>query len=463
MAHLTPPSLNAAQWRARLHNAIPGGAHTYSRGDDQFPQNAPPILSRGKGAYVWDADGCRYLDYGMALRAVTLGYGDARVNAAAAAAMDDGVNLTRATLTELRAAETLINLIPSVDMVKFAKNGSNVTTAAVKIARSFTGRRFVCVPRQQPFFSFDDWFIGTTNLKRGIPGEHVTHTLVFDYGDASSLKALFDAHPGEIAAVMLEPATTMLPCDQKCQNPADWPLSSCASCPNNAGNFLHQVQAMCRQDGALFILDEMITGFRWHVAGAQTFFGVTPDLCTFGKGMANGYSVAAVAGRREVMQVGSIDQPGMERTFLLSTTHGAEMPGLAAFIETVRIYQEEAVTDHLWNYGKQLKSGLTEVASRHGLDQHFVMDGPAISLNYLTLDKDKKPSMALRTLYAQEMIRNGVMMPWVAVSQSHGDTELALTLDAADKALAVLKRALDSKVEDFLLGPAIKPVFRSHN
>ena len=220
---------------------------------------------------------------------------------------------------------------------------------------------------------------------------------------------------------------------------------------------------MCRQDGALFILDEMITGFRWHVAGAQTFFGVTPDLCTFGKGMANGYSVAAVAGRREVMQVGSIDQPGMERTFLLSTTHGAEMPGLAAFIETVRIYQEEAVTDHLWNYGKRLKSGLTEVASRHGLDQHFVIDGPAISLNYLTLDKDKKPSMDLRTLYAQEMIRNGVMMPWVAVSQSHGDTELALTLDAADKALAVLKQALDSKVEDFLMGPAIKPVFRSHN
>ena len=463
MAQLPPNNVEASEWRARLHKAIPGGAHTYSRGDDQFPLNAPPILSRGKGAYVWDADGRRYLDYGMALRAVTLGYGDQRVNAAAAAAMDDGVNLTRATWTELQAAETLINLIPSVDMVKFAKNGSNVTTAAVKIARAYTGRRFVCVPRQQPFFSFDDWFIGTTSLKRGIPGEHVTHTLVFDYGDANSLKALFDAHPGEIAAVMLEPATTMVPCGSTCQQPSEWPQSSCASCPNNSGNFLHQVQAMCRQDGALFILDEMITGFRWHVAGAQTFFGVTPDLCTFGKGMANGYSVAAVAGRRDVMEVGAIDQPGMERTFLLSTTHGAEMPGLAAFIETVRIYQTEAVTDHLWSYGKRLKSGLSQVASRHGLAEHFVMDGPAISLSYLTLDSDKKPSMALRTLYAQEMIKHGILMPWVAVSQSHGDAELALTLDAADKALGVLKQALDSNVDDFLLGPAIKPVFRTHN
>lgn len=463
MAQLIPPSLDATEWRARLHKAIPGGAHTYSRGDDQFPQNAPPILTRGKGAYVWDADGRRFLDYGMALRAVTLGYADPRVNAAAAAAMDDGVNLTRATWTELQAAETLIKLVPSVDMVKFAKNGSNVTTAAVKIARAYTGRRFVCVPRQQPFFSFDDWFIGTTSLKRGIPGEHVIHTLVFDYGNADSLKALFDEHPGQIAAVMLEPATTMIPCVGSCQQQAEWPQSPCSACPNNTGNFLHQVQAMCRQDGALFILDEMITGFRWHVAGAQTFFGVTPDLCTFGKGMANGYSVAAVAGRREVMQVGSIDKPGMERTFLLSTTHGAEMPGLAAFIETVRIYQTEAVTDHLWGYGKQLKSGLTEVASRHGLSRHFVMDGPAISLNYLTLDHDGKPSMALRTLYAQEMIRHGVLMPWLAVSQSHGETELALTLEAADKALAVVKQALDSRVEDFLLGPAIQPVFRPHN
>lgn len=463
MAQMNLPPLSADEWRTRLHKAIPGGAHTYSRGDDQFPRNAPPILSRGKGAYVWDADDRKFLDYGMALRAVTLGYGDQRVNAAAAAAMDDGVNLTRATWTELQAAETLINLIPSVDMVKFAKNGSNVTTAAVKIARAYTGRQLVCVPRQQPFFSFDDWFIGTTNLKRGIPQEHVSHTLVFDYGDADSLKALFDAHPGQIAAVMLEPATTMIPCGSSCQQHAQWPKPACADCPNNAQNFLHQVQAMCRKDGALFILDEMITGFRWHVAGAQTFFGVTPDLCTFGKGMANGYSVAAVAGRREVMQVGSIDQPGMERTFLLSTTHGAEMPGLAAFIETVRIYQTEAVTDHLWAYGKRLKAGLSELAVRHGLSRNFIMDGPAICLNFLTLGHDGKPDLALRTLYAQEMIRHGVLMPWIAISQSHGDTELALTLDAADKAMSVLKQALESKVQDFLLGPAIKPVFRSHN
>ncbi|MBS0308525.1 MAG: glutamate-1-semialdehyde 2,1-aminomutase [Proteobacteria bacterium] len=460
MANLSQDQLSADEWRARVHRAIPGGAHTYSRGDDQFPANAPPLLTHGKGAYVWGVDGRKFLDYGMALRAVTLGYADERVNAAAFNEMQAGVNLTRATLTELRAAEALIDLIPSVEMVKFAKNGSNVTTAAVKIARAFTGRRYVCVPRQHPFFSFDDWFIGTTSLKRGIPEEHVSGTLVFDYGDIASLRALFDAHPGEIAAVMMEPATALTPCPPSCQE--KWPEQAC-TCANNGGNFLQQVQALCRASDALFILDEMITGFRWHLRGAQAFFGVTPDLCTFGKGMANGFSVAAVGGRRDVMRVGSIDEPGMERTFLLSSTHGAEMPGLGAFIETVRIYQEDKVTDHLWQYGKKLKAGLNEVAQRHGLSQHFVMDGPAISLNYLTLDRDGKPSMALRTLYAQEMIQRGVLMPWIAISQSHGDAELAMTLEAADGALAVLKQALDDKIENFLVGPAIRPVFRSHN
>ncbi|KQV95985.1 glutamate-1-semialdehyde 2,1-aminomutase [Rhizobacter sp. Root1221] len=446
--------------RARLHRAIPGGAHTYSRGDDQFPAIAPPLFVRGKGAHAWDTAGNRFLDYGMALRAVTLGYADPRINAAAAAEMEKGVNLTRATLTELEAAEALIDLIPSVEMVKFAKNGSNVTTAAVKIARAYTGKRYVCVPRQQPFFSFDDWFIGTTALKRGIPTDQVSATLVFDYNDIASLKALFDAHPGEIAAVMLEPATTATPCPPSSQAPANWPGQP--GCPGET-NFLQEVQSLCRAQGALFILDEMITGFRWHLQGAQTFFGVQPDLTTFGKGMANGFSVAAVGGRREVMAVGSIDRPGMERTFLLSTTHGAEMPGLGAFIETVNIYRSEKVVDHLWAYGKKLRDGMTEISNRHGLAQHFQMDGPAISLNYLTRDRSGNLSLALRTLFAQELLKRGVMMPWIAISQAHGEAELQQTLEAVDGALGVFVQALDAGTDGLLQGQAIRPVFRTHN
>ena len=460
------PPINAdfESLRARLHRAIPGGAHTYSRGDDQFPATAPPLFLRGKGAYAWDSHDTRFLDYGMALRAVTLGYADPRVNAAAAVEMEKGVNLTRASLTELEAAEVLIDLIPSIEMVKFGKNGSNVTTAAIKIARAYTGKRYVCVPRQQPFFSFDDWFIGTTALKRGIPVDQTSATLIFDYNNIGSLQQLFDAHPGEIAAVMLEPATTLIPCPPTCTQNTGWPDTGiCVGCVSNPRNFLHQVQGLCRANGALFVLDEMITGFRWHLGGAQSFFGVEPDISTFGKGMANGFSVAAVGGRRDVMEVGAINQPGMERTFLLSTTHGAEMTGLGAFIETVRIYREEDVVGHLWNYGKRLRDGMREVAAKHGLSGHFQVDGPVISLNYLTRNSEGEVSLSYRTLFAQELLKRGVMMPWIAISQSHGAVELQITLDALDGALSVYTQALDGGVERFLQGPAIRPVFRTHN
>jgi len=445
-----------------LHAVIPGGAHTYSRGDDQFPSNAPQILERGQDAYVWDPEGNRFLDYGMALRAVTLGYANSRVNAAAFREIEKGNNLTRASLTELEAAEKLVEIVPGAEMVKFAKNGSNVTTAAVKIARAYTGRRYVCVPRQHPFFSFDDWFIGTTPITRGIPSTHHSSTLLFDYGDAATLEKLFEENPGEIAAVMLEPATAATPCPAACTRELSYE-QPCHGCPESGGNFLKTVQGLCRENGALFILDEMITGFRWHLQGAQKYFGVTPDLTTFGKGMANGFSVAAVTGRKDVMSVGAIKGTVSERTFLLSSTHGAEMSGLGAFLETVAFYEEYDVCRHMWSYGKQLRDGLRALAIECGVQDHFLVDGPSVSLNYLTRDQQGKLSMEFRTLFSQEMIRGGVLMPWIAVSYAHGDLELEMTLNAARKALCVYRDALDKGVGYFLDGSAIKPVFRKHN
>lgn len=446
----------------RLHRVIPGGAHTYSRGDDQYPSNAPQILERGKGAYVYAPDGTRLLDYGMGLRAITLGYADERVNRAALRGMEMGVNLTRASTLELEAAERLVSLIDGADMVKFAKNGSNVTTAATKLARAYTGRRYVAVPRQHPFFSFDDWFIGATALKRGIPSQHAETTLLFDYGNPATLQALFEAHPGQIAAVMLEPATTVGPCGS-CANADRLAPPRCSTCSGQPENFLAQVQRMCRQDGALFILDEMITGFRWHLKGAQHLFGVQPDLTTFGKGMANGFAVAALVGRREVMECGGINRPGQERTFLISTTHGGEMASLAAFLETVKIYEEEPVVDQLWSFGAKLLTGLEGIARELGIGHSFEVQGNAISMNYVTLDAQGAPSLALRTLFSQEMIRNGVLMPWIAQSYAHRDAELDQTLSAARRALAVYAQALEQGVDKFLQGPVIKPVFRQFN
>lgn len=448
-------------YQTRLQKVIPGGAHTYSRGHDQFPANAPQILARGLGARVWDPEGKEYLDYGMALRAVTLGYANPRVNQAAIRQIENGNNLTRASVVELEAAELITQIIPGAEMVKFAKNGSNATTAAAKIARAYTGKRYICVPRQHPFFSFDDWFVGTTPLQRGIPPEHVSSTLIFDYKDIQSLRSLFDANPGQIAAVMLEPATTVTPCSADCSELSA--NSTCLACPHKEKNFLHQVQALCRKEEALFILDEMITGFRWTLEGAASYFGVQPDLMTFGKGMANGFSVAAVTGRREVMEVGAIDKHGAERVFLLSTTHGGEMSGLGAFIETVKIYQEKDVCRHLWDFGSQLKKQMNDLAVELGIHDFFEIVGPAISLNYVTRDPQGDVSLEYRTLFNQEMIRNRVFMPWIAQSWAHKSGELDQTLGAARNALKLYSRALEEGLASHLDSPAIKPVFRKFN
>lgn len=430
----------------RLNRVIPGGAHTYSRGDDQYPSNAPQILDRGEGAYVYTPDGSKFLDYGMSLRAVTLGYSEPSVNAAAIDAIQKGNNLTRASYVELEAAELLVSLIDSVDMVKFTKNGSTATSAAVKLARAYTGRELIARCAQHPFFSYDDWFIGSTPITNGIPNNIIEQTKMFDFNDLNSLQRLVDEFPNQIACVILEPAATEEP-----------------SVDANGENFLQKVQKFCNKNGIIFILDEMITGFRWHIKGAQHVYNVTPDLCTFGKAMANGFSVAAVAGKREIMQLGSIDRPGEDRLFLLSTTHGAEMAGLSAFIRSVQFLQENPVIEHLWMYGGSLVAMMNDLANKFGLSDHFKVSGPVVNPYYLTLDTNGKMSLELRTLFAQEMIKNGVLIPWLAFSWKHGPEELEFTQRALEASFDVLSHAVQDGIGKYLVGPAIRPVFRKKN
>jgi glutamate-1-semialdehyde 2,1-aminomutase len=428
-------------YQDRLLRVIPGGAHTYSRGYDQYPANAPQILARGKGAYVFDPDGNRFLDYGMALRAVSIGYAEDDIDAAAFKQIRHGNNLTRPSLVELEAAELLVELIDSADMVKFTKNGSTSVSAAVKLARAYTGRELVACCAEHPFFSYDDWFIGSTPITRGIPRDAIRNTKLFHFNDVGSLEALIADHPEQIACVVLEGANMEEPKD----------------------GFLVKVRELCDRNRIVMILDEMITGFRWHMKGAQHFYGVRPDLCTFGKAMANGFSVSCVTGRRELMELGSIEFEGRERVFLLSTTHGAEMGGLGAFVATMNFMRAHNVVEHLWHFGRQLTSMMRRQADIHGIGENFKVGGPACSPFYLTLDASGAPSFALRTLFCQEMIRNDVLMPWIALSYRHREQELAATECAVNKAFAVYRRAIDHGVDKYLEGPVIKPVFRQRN
>lgn len=428
-------------YKNRLLNVIPGGAHTYSRGYDQFPSNAPEILKRGKGSYIYDENNNKFLDYGMGLRAVNLGYSNKKVNKAAFKQINFGNNLTKPSLIELEAAELFVDTIDSADMVKFTKNGSSATTAAIKLSRAYTGRKMIARCIEQPFLSYDDWFIGSTPIKLGINQNDIDNTKSFNYNDVESLKKVFSEYPNQIACVILEPATT--------EHPKE--------------NFLHKVKEICHKNGALFILDEMITGFRWHLKGAQYYYKIEPDLSTFGKAMANGHSVSAVAGKKEIMKLGSIELIGAERLFLLSSTHGAEMGALGAFVATLKFIKSNGVINHNWEYGDRLISLINETSLKHGLQNSIIAGGLGCNPYYTTLDKNGKNCLGLRTLFSQEMINNKVLMPWISISYSHNKKELNITKKALEKTFEIYKKALEFSYDKYLIGDAIKPVFRKYN
>jgi glutamate-1-semialdehyde 2,1-aminomutase len=389
---------------------------------------------------VWDVDGNELVEYGMGLRAVTLGHAYRPVVEAAQRQMLLGANFTRPSTIELESAEEILGLIRGADMVKFAKNGSDVTTAAVKLSRAYTGRDMVAVCGDQPFFSVEDWFIGSTPVAAGIPEAIKALTVKFHYNDPASLAALFAQYPGRIACVMLEPATAMEP----------------------ANGFLQEVQRLCAAHGALFVLDEMITGFRWHLGGGQEYYGVVPDLASFGKAMGNGFSVSALVGKREIMELGGLHHD-RDRVFLLSTTHGAETHCLAAAIAVMRTYQREKVVEYLWYQGERLRDGLRNVIDGLGLAAHFQVLGMPCNLVYATRDENRQPSQLFRTLFLQEMLNRGFIMPSMVVSFSHSDADIDRTVAAAGEALLVYRRALEEGIAKYLVGRPVKPVMRQRN
>jgi glutamate-1-semialdehyde 2,1-aminomutase len=422
------------------HSLIPGGAHTYAKGDDQFPLLAPGFIARGSGCHVWDVDGNEYIEYGMGLRAVTLGHAFQPVVDAAYRQMQLGVNFSRPAEIELRLAESLLDVVPGAEMVKFAKNGSDVITAAVKLARAHTGRDLVAICEDHPFFSTDDWFIGTTQMDAGIPRVTAQLTLKFRYDDLQSLKKLFELHPGQIACVVMEAETVLQP----------------------SLGYLKSVKELCEANGAILIFDEMITGFRWDIGGAQKFHGVTPHLSAFGKAMANGFAVSALAGKREIMRLGGLDHD-RPRVFLLSTTHGAETHALAASLETIRVYRELNVVELLWRQGEKLRSLISESIQENRLEGFFELAGRPCNLIFRTMDAKRQPSQSFRTLFMQELIRRGVIAPSFVVSFSHSDADIELTAEVVSEVLAIYRKALDEGVEKYLEGRPVKPVNRKFN
>ncbi|KPV61089.1 glutamate-1-semialdehyde 2,1-aminomutase [Paenibacillus sp. A3] len=430
-------SADLAKKAARL---IPAGCHTYSKGADQFPQLAPGFIQSGSGAWVTDVDHNTFLDWGMGLRSVSLGYDYPRVTRKVMEHVRRGSNFTRPSPIEIEVAELLTDMIPSADMVKFAKNGSDVTTAAIRLSRAYTGRKRVAYCKEHPFFSFDDWFIGTTPCDNGIPDQLSELSVPFHYNDIASLERIFEQYPDDIAAVIMEPVTGERP----------------------AADFLQRVRQLTQKHGAVLVFDEMITGFRFGLPGAQTAFGVEPDLSTFGKAIGNGFSCAVLAGKREIMELGGLDHPYV-RTFLISATNAAETHALAAVQETVLEFREKDVIDHIERTGKELMAGWRQVTAIHGLERYLQIGGYPNSPVIICKDEQENSSFAFRTIFLQEMIREGVLIPYVSISYSHGGSEVAKTLEALDQTCKAYKKALEQGAQSVLVGPAVKPVFRKFN
>ena len=436
-------------YRKEIHDLIPGGAHTYSKGDDQFPAIAPAAIDYGKGAYVWDIDGNKFLDCSMGLTSVSLGHAYEQVLDAVKKELDRGVNFQRPSVLEKVTAEKFLSLIPQHEMIKFAKNGSIVTTAAVKLARAFTGRKLVAFPGDHPFYSYDDWFIGSTACNKGVPSEFSELSVTFKSCDIESLKQLFKQFPGQIACVITEPEKS--PCGNGCL------------CKQSPAEFLSEAIDLAHQHGALFIIDEMVSGFKTAFPGAITKYGLKADMATWGKGIANGFSFCALTGTREVMNLGGINKIGAEKVFLISTTHGGETHAMAATNATIDVFMQNNVVSRNHQIGNAIIQGCQQaiMASKTSRFVDIIPCNWLIAFNF----RDNKGQLcaAIRTLAMQEMIKRGILFQGSFVPCfSHTLDDVAFFVEAFEKTLSLLDKAIKNGVEQYLIGEPIKPVFRKY-
>lgn len=429
-------------YRAEVHQRIPGGAHTYSKGDDQFPELSPAAFARGLGGHVWDVDGNEYIDCALGLGSVSLGHAWRPVIDAVRAQLDLGSNFQRPAAIELEFAREFLAEIPGADRIKFSKNGSGATTAAVKLSRAFTGRPLVAFPGNHPFYSYDDWFVGTTPCNSGIPEAVQSMSLTYDSLRPETLDRLFKDHPGQIACVVTEPEE-LIP---------------------STPDALREVARIAKRNGAVFVVDEMVTGFRAAWPGAHIAQGIEADLATWGKAIGNGFSLCALTGRADIMDLGGLTQTRAPRVFLISTTHGGETSAIAAARTVLREYKSRDVLARHKQLVSAVADGMRAAVTTHRLEDHLEIHAPPWRAVTLCRDSSGQISAEFKTLLMQEMIGRGVFFQGIFLPcYAHTDEDVAKIILAFDAACAVYREAIDSGVGQFLIGPPVRPVFRKFN
>ncbi|MDP2175514.1 MAG: glutamate-1-semialdehyde 2,1-aminomutase [Bacteroidota bacterium] len=433
---------NSDEYRRVIHSLIPGGAHTYSKGDDQFPILSPAAIAYGKGAYCWDIDGNKFLDTTMGLTSVSLGHAYEPVIERVKMELEKGVNFTRPSIIEKVMAEKFLSLVPQHDMIKFAKNGSTATTAAVKLARAYTGRKIVARPIDHPFYSYDDWFIGSTDCDFGITDETKQLTVTYKSDSIEEISNLFQKYPNQIACIISEPEK--------------W--------NELEPDFYNKAIEIAHKNGALWIMDEMITGFKTDFPGSIKKFNAQPDMATWGKGIANGFSFCALTGKKEIMEYGGIKRFGERKLFLVSTTHGGETHSIAAGLATIDVFENFPVIAHNHSIGDYFITGVSNILEKKRLSDYFTLTGFNWSVGLIVKNINKEPCFYYRTLFMQEMIKRGILYQGIlSPCFSHSFQDIDLMLNAFEESCDVFIKALEEGYEKYLIGESIKPVFRKFN
>ncbi len=413
----------------RAERVIPIGSQTFSKSKLQFPPGAAPLfLTHGDGGRVFDVDGNEYIDLVSALLPNVLGYRDPDVDLAIRRQLTRGISFSLPTTLETELAERLVKHVPCAEMARFGKNGTDATSAAVRLARAATKRDRLML---LGYHGWQDWYIGATTRNLGVPAAVSALSHLAPYGDLAAIETLFKKHSGEFAAVMLEPMNTAEP-------PA---------------GYLQGLKDLVHRHGALLIFDEIITGFRWSIGGAQARYGVTPDLACFGKAMGNGMPISAVVGPADIMRL-------MEDIFY-SGTFGGETLSLAAAIATIDKIEKEGVTERLWSTGADLKAQALARIAKAGLSEAVGLVGAAPWAILTFKDHAKASKEAVKTLFLREMIAAGVLINASHnICFAHSQTDVSRVLAAYDHALAVLRDALDrGDIERRLGNQVIRPVF----
>ena len=411
----------SAELFKKAESLIMNGTQLYSKMPSVGVEGVSPVyFVKGEGAHAWDLEGNEYLDFTMGLGPCMLGYNHSKVKAAVLRQLESGTIFSLPHPIEVECAELLTKVVPCAEMVRFFKTGSEATQAAVRIARAYTGREKLI---RGHYHGWHEWCIAGTVKDGGVPRVYRDYCFEAHYNKIEDYERLFSAHKNEIAAVIIEP----IEFDE----------------PEN--DFLAKVKDLCRQNDALLIYDEVVTGFRFSLGGAQEYFNVIPDICAFGKGIASGYPLSAVVGKREIFE------KAKDKIFV-SSTFGGDTLSLAACIATVKILQNEPVHKRIWEIGGTIKDKFNKISERIGSNIRIIGLPPRLGFVFNTLKGE--PSDELKTLFMQEVVKRRVFFVWnMLPSYATTDDDIRWALEAFEDSLNIcLAAEKEHKVKERLEG-----------